>query len=70
MAAEILKVEQGAEQSAGARSDHHRARRSQSLKPRGEIGCIADHRLFLGGALADQVADHDQAGSDAHPNLE
>ena len=68
MASEIVKVEQGAEQPAGARSDHDRAWRGQSLKPRRKIGRIADHRLFLRGAFADQVTDHDQAGTDSHPD--
>ena len=37
----------------------------QRLQARGEVRRLADDRLLLRGALADQVADDDQAGGDA-----
>ena len=37
----------------------------ESLQACGEVGGLADHRLLLRRALADQIADHDQPGGDA-----
>jgi hypothetical protein len=34
------------------------------------LGGLADDRLLLGGAAAEQVADHDQPGRDADADLE
>ena len=45
--------------------DHHCVRLGESLQPGGEVRRFADHRLFLGGADPDEVADHDQPGRDA-----
>jgi hypothetical protein len=42
--------------------DDDRVRRSQGLQTGGEVGRLADDRLFLRRALADQVADHHQPG--------
>jgi hypothetical protein len=36
------------------------------LQSRGQIGCIADNRLLLRGALPDQITNDDEAGRDAH----
>ena len=46
------------------------ARRSERLQPRGEIGRLADDRLFLRRALADQVADDHQPGGDPDARLQ
>jgi hypothetical protein len=42
--------------------DDDRVRRGQGLQSGGEVGRLADDRLFLHRALADQVADHHQPG--------
>ena len=39
---------------------------AQCLQPGGEIRRLADHRLFLGLADPDEVADHDQPARDTH----
>ena len=68
--AELDAVEQIADQPAGARADDERAGLGQTLQAGGEVGGLADHRLLLGRALADQVADHHDAGRDADPGRE
>jgi hypothetical protein len=40
------------------------------LQPRGQVRRLADHRLLLCGAFADQIAHDNEAGGDADPNLE
>ena len=65
--AEISQLEQPAHQPARRLADHHAARRRERLQPRREVRRLADHRLLLGRALADQLADHHQAGRDADP---
>jgi hypothetical protein len=55
---------------AGARvGDDDRARIGECLQPGGEVRRLADHRLFLRRALADQIADHHQPGGDADTRL-
>ena len=65
--AEVGQLEQPADQPARRLADHHAARRRERLQPRREVRRLADHGLLLGRALADQLADHDQAGRDADP---
>ena len=43
---------------------------SERLQPCREIGRLADNRLFLRRALADQIADDNQPGGDPDPHLE
>ena len=62
---QIGQLEQAADQPARRLADHHTARRGKSLESGREVRRLADHRLLLGRALADQLADHDQAGRDA-----
>jgi hypothetical protein len=40
------------------------------LQPRREVGRLANDRLLLGRALADQIADNYQSGGDADARLE
>ena len=68
--AEIVVVEQPADQGPGVRADHDAAGLGQRLQAEGAIGGVADHRLLLGAALADQVARHDLAGRDADARRE
>jgi len=68
--AEGAQPEQIAEPPARGRGDHHRAGLGQSLQARGQVRRLADHRLLLRGAFANQVADHDEPGGDADPNLQ
>src|SRR5437016_9062159 len=42
----------------------------EHLQSGGEVRSLADDRLLLRGALADQIADHYQAGSDPDARME
>ena len=68
--AKIGELEQAADQAAGAGCDHDAARLRQLLEAGGEVWRLADDRLFLCRALADQVADHHPAGRDPDPGAE
>ena len=68
--AEIGVFEQPAGQPPRARRDHHRAGLGQRLQPRREIRRLADHRLLLRRALANQIADDHQPGADPDPHLQ
>ena len=67
---QIRVLEQTAGQPPRARRDHHGPRLGQCLQPRREVRRLADHRLFLRCALADQIADDHQPGGDADPHLQ
>src|SRR6185312_8756666 len=69
MAAEARALEELADELPRALSDHDGARLSQRLQPGGEVGRLADHPLLALGALAEQVADDDEAGGDADAHL-
>jgi hypothetical protein len=47
-----------------------RYRWESRLQARGQIGRLADDRLLLGRARADEVPDHDQPGGDADAHLQ
>ena len=47
-----------------------RSRLGKRLQAGSEVRRLADHRLLLRGSLADQVADHDEAGRDADPSCQ
>jgi hypothetical protein len=70
LGAEIGELEQPAHQPSGRLADHNAARRGECLQSRGEARRLADHRLLLSRPLADQLADHDQAGGDPDPRRE
>ena len=67
---QVLAVEQIADQAPRGRADHDLARLRQLLQPGREVRRGADHRLLLGGALPDQIADHHEPGGDADPHLQ
>ena len=67
---EIRVLEQPAGQPPRARRDHHRAGLGQRLQPRRKVRRLADHRLFLRRAPADQIPDDHQAGGDPNPHLQ
>ena len=50
--------------------NHHTAGLGERLHPRGEIWRIPDHAALARLALADQFADHDQAGRNADADLQ
>ncbi len=64
---EISELEEATYEPPGTPTDDDAARRRERLEPRRQVRRLADHRLFLCAALADQLADHDQAGRDADP---
>src|SRR5262245_51902748 len=66
----ISQPEQTAGQPARRLTDDPAARSRQRLQPGCQVRGLADHRLLLGGTLADQLADHDQAGGNADPGHE
>ena len=68
--AQLLAVEQAADQTAGPGADDDAAGLCERLQAGGEVRRLADHRLLLGAAVADQVADHHEPGRDADPGLE
>ena len=50
--------------------DHNGARLGQRLEASSKVGRLADHRLLLGCSCTDQVADNNEPGGDADPNLQ
>ena len=68
--AEIAILEQAADQPPCARCNHHGARLGQRLEASGKVGRLADDRLLLGRARADEVADHDEPGRDPDAHLQ
>ncbi len=70
MRAQGIELEQGAQQVPGRLADQDGVGRGKRLKPRGEVGCLADDGALLCGADADDLADHDQAGGDADARLQ
>jgi hypothetical protein len=62
---EIAMVEQAAGQPACPRRNHYRARLGQRLEPSGQVGGLANDRLFPGRSGTDEVADRDKSGGDA-----
>jgi hypothetical protein len=65
---EIGQVEEVAQQASGALGDHDLAGLRQPLKPCREVGRLADHRLLLCSAFADQIADDHESGRDPDPS--
>jgi hypothetical protein len=63
--AEIGQPEQIADQAAGGAGEDDLPGLRQSLQACGEVGGLADHRLLLRRALADQIPDHDKPGGNA-----
>jgi hypothetical protein len=68
--AEIAVLEELTHQPACACPDDDRTRLGQGLQPCGEVWGLADDRLLLRRALADQIAYHDQPGGDPDARLQ
>lgn len=66
----VFKLEDLAEKPARSLRDDDRVRFGQRLQARRQVGRLADHGLLLGGARADEIADHDETGGDADANLQ
>jgi hypothetical protein len=66
----VGEIEEAADQRLRVRPDHHRARLRHGLKPRCHVRGYAEHLLLLGGALADELADHHVPGRDPDPRGE
>ena len=58
--AEVTVFEQIADQPARALGDHDRIRLGQRLQASGEVRGFADDAPFLGGALPNEITDHDE----------
>ena len=65
-----LILEEIADQPARARGDDDRVRLGQGLQPGGEVRRLADDRLLLRRAFADQIADDHQPGGDPDARLQ
>ncbi len=63
--AEVAQLEQIADLPTGRGGDDDRVGLGQRLQPRREVRRLADHRLLLRRAGADQVADDGKPGGDA-----
>jgi hypothetical protein len=70
LGAEIVEIEQAANQPARGGADHHAARRGERLQPRRHVRHLTNHRPLARLVAADQVADHYQAGRDPDPRLQ
>jgi hypothetical protein len=55
--AEVAQFEQAADMTAGRVGNDDAVRDGKRLQARGKVGRLADDRLFLGGAGANQIAD-------------
>ena len=63
--AEVAQPEQVADQAAGGAGEDDLPGFRKSLQARREVGGLADHRLLLRRAHADQIADDDKPGGNA-----
>ena len=66
--AELGAFEQAADEPMGHGSDDDGIRFRQPLQPGGEIGRLAENRMLLGRAFANDVAGDHQAGGDPDPD--
>jgi hypothetical protein len=67
---EVAVLEEIADQPACARGDYDSFGLGQGLQARGKVRRLADNRLFLRRAAADQIADDHQPGSDTDTRLQ
>ena len=67
--AEVAQPEKAADEAAGRAGEQDLPRLREGLQSRREIGRLARDGLLLRRAIADHIADHDEAGgdADAHP---
>ena len=70
MGPEILDLEQRADLSPGAVGNDQGARPGQRLQAGREVWRLADDAPLLRRTRADQIANHDEAGGDANPNVQ
>jgi hypothetical protein len=68
--AEVAQPEQVADQAAGDAGEYDLPGFRKSLQARREVGGLADHRLLLRRAFADQIADDDKPGGNADSGLQ
>src|ERR1700757_4729491 len=60
-AAESEIFEESTDEAAGAAVDHNRVRLGQRLKPRGQVGRLADHLALPRRTIPDEITDDHQA---------
>jgi hypothetical protein len=68
--AELAQLEHLPQEAPRRVRDHHGARPGDLLQPRSQVRGLADDRPLLRRALAEEVADDDQAARDADPHRE
>ena len=68
--AEIAIIKQAAKHAARAVGDDNRVRFGKPLKPCRKIRGLTDDRLFLGGALTEQITDDYEARGDTDTHLQ
>ena len=61
---QLVELEPAPEEASRGLGDHHGARLRDLLQAGREVRRLAGDRLLLRGALADEVADHHEAGGD------
>ncbi|MEZ5905617.1 MAG: hypothetical protein R3C69_11145 [Geminicoccaceae bacterium] len=66
--AEILEIEEIAQEPTCRFRHDHLSRCCQGLQPGRHVRRLADYRLFPGRPLADEVANDHETGGDADPN--
>ena len=67
--AEIAVFEMPSGEPARTRGDHHRTRLGERLQARSQVRRLANDRLLLRRAFADQIAHDHYTGGDANANL-
>ena len=67
---ECLQFERPAQKPTSGLGDEHPSRLGQGLQTRRQIGCVADHGLFLRRSRSDEIADDDDAGRYADADLQ
>ena len=68
-AAKVAVFEEIADQPTRGQGDDDSVRLSEALQTGGEVGRLANNRLLLRRAFADQIADDHQPGGDADARL-
>ena len=70
LCAEVLKLEEIAEELSRTLGDDHRVRLGDALQSCCEVRRLADDAALLRLPRSDQIADHDQPGGNAHAGLQ
>ena len=70
MCAEVLQIEEIAEELSRALSDDHRVRLGNALQTCRKVRRLADNAVLLRRTRSDQIADYDQPSGNAYTGLQ